>query len=295
MSLISAKKQECPLRIYAHRGSNRIFPENTLPAFAHALEEQATHLEMDLHCTQDGHIVVVHDADGKRIAGVDKSIKECSLAEIQSWDLIGPFLALKSKESAKGAGDLSKQKSPEIEAKQRRQLKNCRIATFEETLNTFSKVIFNVEIKDHRPEVIEKVVQLIHQRKDEKRVLLHGYRPLTLKYLRRIPYKGQIAVSPGFVFGMLCCPPVLWPWLNIPGDFLQVPMAWNRIKLDRSRIVNCSHALGKRVDYWTINDPEEVLRLLHLGADGVISDDISAIKDAVFTFARQNNRAMDYA
>ena len=91
------KHKQQPLRVYAHRGSNRIFPENTLPAFAHALKEQATHLELDLQSTQDGYIVVAHDPDGRRIAGVNKNIKECSLSDVQSWDLTEPFLASRAK------------------------------------------------------------------------------------------------------------------------------------------------------------------------------------------------------
>ena len=292
---IHNKKQELPLRIYAHRGSNRIFPENTLPAFVHALEEQATHLEMDLHCTQDAHIVVAHDPNGKRTAGLDKNIKECSLAEIQSWDLAGPFLALKHGKSAKEGGDTSKPRITKVQEKQKKQLGNCYIPTFEEVLEAFPKTPFNVDIKDPRPEVIEKVVQLIHQRKDEKRIFLNSFTSQTLEHLQYIPYRGEIGISSKFIVRLLFYPPFLWHWPAIPGNALQLPPIWKKIKLDHPYFISRCHALGKRLDYWTINDPEEALRLLHLGADGIISDDVSAVKDAVFTFARQKKRRIDYA
>ena len=58
--------------LIAHRGASGYAPENTLAAFKLALDMGARFLEMDVHLTRDGHPVVIHDQDLKRIAGVKK-------------------------------------------------------------------------------------------------------------------------------------------------------------------------------------------------------------------------------
>ena len=282
MSVKRVKKEERGLRIYAHRGSNRIFPENTLPAFAHSLEAGATHIEMDLHCAQDSHIVVAHDPDGRRTAGVAKKIKECSLSEIQKWDLAKVFLS-------KNAGQEQYK-----EGKRREELKKCYIPTLEETLEAFPRAFFSVDIKDHRPEIAKRVVDLIHRRKDEKRVLLTSFSSRILRYVRQIPYKGELLVAPEFVAYLFFCPSFLWPSLRIPGDCFSIPPSWYNLRLDRAFFIHRIHTLGKRVDYWTINDPKKALDLLYRGADGIITDDVELIKEPVLRYARETNRKLEY-
>ncbi|HWQ29275.1 MAG TPA: glycerophosphodiester phosphodiesterase family protein, partial [Dehalococcoidia bacterium] len=74
-------------RLYAHRGAARERPENTICAFERALELGADALELDVHATRDGTLVVAHDPDGRRMAGVASVIRETSLADVQAWDV----------------------------------------------------------------------------------------------------------------------------------------------------------------------------------------------------------------
>ena len=70
----------------AHRGASAYEPENTLRAFARAIEMGATMLELDVHLSRDGHLVVIHDPDLSRTTDGSGSAGDMSLAEIQRLD-----------------------------------------------------------------------------------------------------------------------------------------------------------------------------------------------------------------
>jgi glycerophosphoryl diester phosphodiesterase len=71
----------------AHRGESYDAPENTLAAFRLAWERGATAIELDLHLSADGQLVVCHDADLTRTGGVDWRIAEKTLAELRTVDV----------------------------------------------------------------------------------------------------------------------------------------------------------------------------------------------------------------
>jgi glycerophosphoryl diester phosphodiesterase len=70
----------------AHRGESADAPENTLAAFHLAWERNIPAIELDVHLTQDGALIVCHDADTLRTTGVRKVIKESTLAELRELD-----------------------------------------------------------------------------------------------------------------------------------------------------------------------------------------------------------------
>ena len=73
----------------AHRGlHDDIRPENSMPAFKAAIEEGYT-IEIDVHLSSDGHIVVFHDDNLKRVCGVDKKVAKCTLKELKTMKLKG--------------------------------------------------------------------------------------------------------------------------------------------------------------------------------------------------------------
>jgi glycerophosphoryl diester phosphodiesterase len=73
--------------IVAHRGASREAPENTLAAMRLAFEKGADAVEADFRLTRDGKIVALHDASLKRTAGVDRPVKELTLAEVRALDV----------------------------------------------------------------------------------------------------------------------------------------------------------------------------------------------------------------
>ena len=70
----------------AHRGASGSCPENTLTAFQKALEIGVDEIELDLHSTKDGRLVVMHDAAVDRTTNGTGAIGELTLAEIKSLD-----------------------------------------------------------------------------------------------------------------------------------------------------------------------------------------------------------------
>ena len=77
------------VRIYAHRGASAELPENTMPAFRRAVALGADALELDIHATADGVLVVSHDPDGRRMAGVARRLADITWDEASRWDVGG--------------------------------------------------------------------------------------------------------------------------------------------------------------------------------------------------------------
>ena len=79
--------------IIAHRGASEDAPENTMAAFQLGLDQGADAIECDVHLSADDELMVIHDADLQRVAGIDKADKEMTLAELQALDAGIPALA----------------------------------------------------------------------------------------------------------------------------------------------------------------------------------------------------------
>ncbi len=77
------------MKVFAHRGSSQAHPENTLEAFAAAIEEGASGIETDVQLTRDGRLVLVHDDDLRRVAGSPRRIAELTWQELRSFDVGG--------------------------------------------------------------------------------------------------------------------------------------------------------------------------------------------------------------
>ncbi|WP_133405522.1 glycerophosphodiester phosphodiesterase [Parashewanella tropica] len=76
------------LTVFAHRGASGYEPENTLKAFSKALEQGATSFELDVY-NVEGHLIVFHDENLKRLTGIDKAIADCNLDELAEFDIQG--------------------------------------------------------------------------------------------------------------------------------------------------------------------------------------------------------------
>ena len=81
-----------PTWTVAHRGGALLAPENTIQAFAKAIDLGADALELDVHLSADGHLVVIHDETLQRTSGKDGVVKQLRLAQIQSLDPSIPSL-----------------------------------------------------------------------------------------------------------------------------------------------------------------------------------------------------------
>jgi glycerophosphoryl diester phosphodiesterase len=248
-------------RLYAHRGAAAEEPENTVASFRRALEHGADALEMDVHMTCDGHVVVSHDPDGARMAGVAVDICCAPLREVRSWDA--------------GWGVLRGRERPFAG-------RGYRIPTLEEVIVEFPGVPLNIDVKQRRPDMVPSIVALLRRLRAEDRVLLASFSSWTLRRLRLAGWHGSTALGRADVLALLVVPAIAvravrrLPLVR-PGDAAQVPVRAAGITLGTRRFIDKCHAVGMRVDYWTVNDPEEARRLLALGADGIMTDDPARI------------------
>ena len=79
------------LQIYAHRGSSGTHPENTLPAFAEAVRVGADGIELDVHLSKDGYLIVMHDEEVDRTTNGKGLIREKTLEELKTLNAGGKF------------------------------------------------------------------------------------------------------------------------------------------------------------------------------------------------------------
>jgi glycerophosphoryl diester phosphodiesterase len=245
------------LRLYAHRGASAEAPENTLPSFRKAIEIGVDALELDVHMTRDGHPVVSHDPSAQRMAGVAARWKDVTLAEAKAFDLGWGFVASDGARPFAGKG--------------------VTIATFEELLTELPPLVLNVDLKQPSPSMVPAMLRILRKHQAEHRVVLASFELRTLLEVRRRGYDGDTALSRPEVAALLATPRVLFARAPLTGGCAQLPTHVGPIVLARPAFLDKCHALGMRVDFWTINDAAEAERLLDLGADGIMTDDPRAI------------------
>ncbi len=245
-----------PRRLYAHRGASAEQPENTMPAFARALEAGADALEMDVHLTKDGVLIVAHDDTAQRTCGVPLAWRELPLADAQRLDAGWGFVARDGSRPFSGKG--------------------IRVPTFEEVLRAFPSTQINVDLKGEA--AVDAMLELVRRVGAEERVTLASFQLKTLVEVRRRGYHGETSLSQSEVATLLGLPALLWRQLPLTGNAAQVPTRQGPIRFDRPAFVAKCHSLGLRVDYWVIDDRAEAARLLELGADGIMTNDPAAIR-----------------
>jgi glycerophosphoryl diester phosphodiesterase len=257
-------------RLYAHRGASAELPENTLQAFRRALEIPGVDaLEMDVHLTRDGHPLVSHDDCADRMGGVRAFWRDLDLAEAQRVDLGHGFLAPDGGRPHLGKG--------------------FRAPTFEEVLVELPGVRLNVDIKQASPPMVSPLLRLIRKLKAEDRVTLASFQMRTLLAVRQRGYGGETALAQNEVAALCALPRRVIESLPFVGDCAQVPTQVGPIKLASRWFIDKCHALGMRVDFWTINDPAEARRLIALGADGIMTDDPFVMAPALREVPRRTN------
>jgi glycerophosphoryl diester phosphodiesterase len=227
-----------------------------MPSFHRALELGAHALEMDVHMTRDGAVIVSHDPNGLRMAGVSRAFRDVSLAEAQSWDFGWGFM------TPDGGRPFAS--------------KGYRAPTLEQVLRELPGVPLNVDINQRRPRIATQVVEIVQRHRASERVTLASFDRSNLVRVRSLGYEGPTSLSQFEVAALLATPRFALRHMLL-GTAAQVPVRVGPLVLARRRVIDRCHSLGIRVDFWTINDPTEAKRLLALGADGIMTDDPAAI------------------
>ncbi|HUS30078.1 MAG TPA: glycerophosphodiester phosphodiesterase [Kofleriaceae bacterium] len=245
-----------PRRLYAHRGASAERPENTIPAFQRALELGVDALELDVHLTRDKVLIVSHDETAQRMTGAPLAWRDLDLVDAQRLDAGWGFVAKDGTRPFAGQG--------------------INVPTFETILREFPGVHLNVDLKGD--DSVQAVLAMLRKHDAEDRVTLASFSTPTLVSVRRAGFPGETALAQAEVAALFTVPAVIWRQLPFTGSAAQVPTNAGPLRFDRAAFIAKCHAVGLRVDFWTIDDVTDATRLLELGADGIMTNDPASLK-----------------
>jgi glycerophosphoryl diester phosphodiesterase len=239
----------------AHRGSSARAPENTLEAFRLAGEAGAGGLELDLHMTRDGEVVVIHDATVDRTTDGSGVVAGMTLDELRGLDAGYRF-------------------SPDGGRTYPYRGRGLRIPTLAEVYEEFPATSVNIDIKEPQPGAEGAVLQVIRNAGVEERSLVVSDDHAVVRRFRRVSGghistgASRLEIATFYFLSRLRLERLVHPAY----DALQVPVDHKGITLVTPHYVEAAHSRGVRVDVWTINDPGEMKRLLDLGVDVIMTD-----------------------
>lgn len=239
---------------FAHRGASARAPENTLEAFREAVEAGVGALELDVHMTRDGEVVVLHDPTVDRTTDGSGPVGGMFLAELKTLDAGYRF-------------------SPDGVIRPYRG-RGVRVPTLAEVFREFPEVAVNMEIKARQPDIEAAVLREIQAANAGGRTLVAAEKHDVMRRFRKVSGGGiptaasRFEITVFYLLGRLRL-----EWLSRPAyDALQVPVSHRGIEVVTRRFLDAAHDRGVRVDVWTVDEPAEMRRLLDLGADGIMSN-----------------------
>jgi glycerophosphoryl diester phosphodiesterase len=233
-----------PVEIIAHRGASYDAPENTLASVRLGWEKRAN-VEIDVYLSKDNRMVVIHDATTKRTGGVDLKVKETSAEELRKLD-VGSFKAQAF------AGE--------------------RIPFLAEVIETVPpRQKLYVEIKCGK-EILPQLRQLFVESGKMSQIVIIGFDLETVAASKRL-----IDVPTYWLKGTEKVKDTE-QW--IPHDPKLIQMAKDKgldgLDVDfagvTEELVRAANAAGQKLYVWTVDDPDEAMRLVKLGVDGITTN-----------------------
>lgn len=238
--------------VHGHRGARAVLPENTIPAFEHAIQAGADVLELDLGITKDDVVVVSHDSrvNPTICSGPQEhpAIRDLTLAELRQYDC-------------------GSKKNPAYP--KQKPVPGTRIPTLDEVLQLAprGKFEFNIETKmapGIDPEHFARLVlDVVRKHKLEKRVILQSFDFRTLRAMKRLAPEIRLSAL----------------YQGAPRDFVEIAkdagasIVSPHYTLVTKERVDKAHAAGLQVVPWTANKPENWRKLIDAGVDAIITDD----------------------
>ena len=258
---------------YAHQGGAWEAPSSTLFAIGAALEAGATAIELDVHATSDGRLVVGHDPTVDRTTDGHGEFASLTIAEVKHLDNAYWWAPGADVSPGLEPGDYPfRGRAPSDRA--------FAVATLEEVLEEFADVVLNLDIKRTAPVVApyeESLARLLRRfgRRDDVIVasFLDAATDAFASYAPEIPTSaGTLAVA-AFTQAVRAGEEPE-PMRHVA---LQVPAQFGGVALVDERFVAEAHRAGLAVHVWTIEEEAEMGELCDLGVDGIITDRPTAL------------------
>lgn len=230
---------------FAHRGGAGDHPENSLPAFAAAVAQGYTYLETDVHVTADGVLVAFHDDVLDRVTDRAGTISQLP------WD----------------------------EVAQARIAGTERIPLLEELLEAFPAARVNIDPKSDG--AVAPLAGLLLRMGAVSRVGIGSFSDRRLAEMRaRCGPRLVTSLGPKGIARLMGAARGV-PVGRLPAPCAQVPVRHGRVVITDRRFVEACHRRGMQVHVWTVDDPEEMERLLDLGVDGLMTDRPAVLREVL--------------
>lgn len=279
--------------IEAHRGGRALFPENTLVSFANALSMGVDTLELDVGVTRDGVLVISHErglnpdlarsADGNYVAAPGIPFVKLSLDEVKQFDV----------------GQIRPGSTYAAQFPDQHAVPGTRIPTLKELIDLVrrsgnNRVRLNIETKidpnypDESPppeRFVALLLDLLRTEKFQDRVIVQSFDWRTLQLVQKLAPEiptVYLTLQAGRDPTVFLDKASEWTAGFNPAEHgRSIPRTikaaggaiWSPFARDVTPALMAeSHALGLKVVVWTANQPEDMARLIDMGADGVISD-----------------------
>ncbi len=233
---------------FAHRGGTSEAPENTMPAFEHAVALGFDYLETDVHLSADGVLMAFHDPDLSRTCGVDGTIADMTADELAEVRVDG----------------------------------RASIPLMSDLLERFPDVRFNIDCKSDA--AAGPLAALIRRFDAIDRVCLGAFSHARLSKLRTLLGPQLLScMSPQEVATLR-----LTGRAGAVSDrAAQVPVRYGAasgpkgVTVVTERFVRNAHRRDVPVHVWTIDDADEMHRLFDLGVDGIMTDRPEILRDVL--------------
>lgn len=241
---------------YAHQGGAKEAPSSTLYAMHQALAAGATAIELDVHATADGELVVCHDATVDATTNGTGAIASMPLSRVLELDNADAWPELQGRAPAD---------------------RQFGVATLREVLEAFPDTILNLDIKQTAPDVAPYEAALAALLREYGRagsgdVIVASFLDIATDAFSaaapEVPTSAGTAATALFwraVQDGVDPPPMRHVALQVPADF-------NGTVVVDERFVAAAHQAGVAVHVWTIDNAEQMEALIDTGVDGIITD-----------------------
>jgi glycerophosphoryl diester phosphodiesterase len=242
--------------VFAHRGASKENPENTLPAFMRAAELGVDYIETDIRFTKDERFVLIHDNLINRITNGSGNVADYSMDELKVFDA-GYFFSNDSGKTYPFRG------------------KGIKLLSLDELFEAFPNKKFDIDIKDKNPNQIKHLVEIIDKYNAHDRVIAASKYFVNLKALHKECPQITTAFSIFETLSLYTLYKSGFLFLDIPfkGSVLQIPETYGQFKLATRSFIKALHGKGIELHVWTVNNEDDMRRLIDIGVDGIMSDD----------------------
>jgi glycerophosphoryl diester phosphodiesterase len=255
--------------VIAHQGGDGERPSNTMTAFRHAVDLGVDVLEMDIHSTSDGVLVVIHDATIDRTTDGSGRVQDYTFADLQAFDAAYHWPTLDDEEGR-----------PTDEFPYRGQ--GVTIPSLEEVLRAFPQMPMVIEIKQREPSIVQPLCNLLRATNMTEQVVIVSFDGATMRAFRAAcpevaTAAAQDEVTPFVLLNLFGLSSVYQPVAHA----LQVPEQASGLRVVSAQSVAAAHALGMDVQVWTVNESDDMRRMIAAGVDGIMTDYPSRLLEVV--------------